>query len=242
MPSSSASEIGGTRRPCSRRSPTKSFGSCGGGTAASPSVSAPTSTAIPSHLRAALSPPVPPALAVGVNGVTALAPVNALKGLEFGPNGTVFRSSSARCSRAAAPIVRRPNSAPIVSITWMRCPITTRPCSDNNGVPAIAYADLRLSYNWSRRCQSVRRGRQCVRHTRRQTSPAPWVSTPPTRTLISRSMTVWAASSVSACALTIKSEAEGSRRGCKLRDCRGISRRPAMSPQGLGGWGTRVRT
>src|SRR6266702_2026409 len=74
------------------QSPTQSFASCGGGTPASPMCVRTYINGNSVFTQGGLitaSAAAPPGTVVGVNGVTALAPANALKGLQFGPNGTV---------------------------------------------------------------------------------------------------------------------------------------------------------
>ena len=71
------------------QSPTTSFGSCGGGTAASPMC---VHTYVNGNTVFTQGGLITASAAgvgvVGVNGVTALAPANALRGIQFGPNGT----------------------------------------------------------------------------------------------------------------------------------------------------------
>jgi outer membrane receptor protein involved in Fe transport len=101
------------------QSPTTSFGTCGGGTVASPMCVRTYINGTTANTQGGLiTASAAGAGTVGVNGVTALAPANALRGLQFGTNGTVtpfqfgtsFAGNCANCS---------------------------------------AYADLRLSYNWT---------------------------------------------------------------------------------------------
>jgi outer membrane receptor protein involved in Fe transport len=89
------------------QSPTKSFGSCGGGTAASPMCVHTNVNGNSAFTQGGLiTASVAGAGTVGVGGVTALAPANALKGLAFGPNGTfvpfqfgtTFASNCYNCS------------------------------------------------------------------------------------------------------------------------------------------------
>jgi len=75
---------------------------------------------------------------------------------------------------------------------------------DTHGVPAVALLRSAAVLQLDRRRPAVRRGSDNVCSTHRPPSrtPTPWASTPATRTSTSRSMTVWAVSSVSACAST----------------------------------------
>src|SRR5882724_11112690 len=89
------------------QSPTTSFGTCGGGTATSPMCVRTYINGTTAFTRGGLvTGSAAGTGTVGVNGVTALAPANALRGLQFGTNGTVtpfqfgttFAGNCANCS------------------------------------------------------------------------------------------------------------------------------------------------
>ncbi|HWY65444.1 MAG TPA: TonB-dependent receptor [Rhizomicrobium sp.] len=89
------------------QSPTQSFASCGGGTAASPEcISTYIGGGTANTIGGLITSSTAGVGTVGVNGVTALAPANALKGLQFGPGGTIsqfnfgtaYASTCANCS------------------------------------------------------------------------------------------------------------------------------------------------
>ena len=89
------------------QSPTQSFASCGGGTAASPEcISTYINGGTANTIGGLITSSTAGVGTVGVNGVTALAPANALKGLQFGPGGTIsqfnfgtaYASTCANCS------------------------------------------------------------------------------------------------------------------------------------------------
>jgi iron complex outermembrane receptor protein len=93
------------------QSPSQNFASCGGGTAASPMCVRTYINGNSAFTRGGLiTASAAGAGTVGVNGVTALAPANALRGIQFGTNGTPapfafgtsFASNCTNCSATQA--------------------------------------------------------------------------------------------------------------------------------------------
>lgn len=93
------------------QSPSQNFASCGGGTAASPMCVRTYINGNAAFTRGGLvTASAPGTGTVGVNGVTALAPANALRGIQFGTNGTpapfnfgtTFASNCTGCSATEA--------------------------------------------------------------------------------------------------------------------------------------------